>query len=39
MDDPTSLLFGLDGFRVVDVVRVDDRMIQVLRSPCAPGPW
>lgn len=30
MNDPTSLLFGLDGFRVVDVVRVDDRMIQVL---------
>jgi transposase len=30
MDAPTSLLFGLDGFRVVDVVRVDDRVIQVL---------
>lgn len=25
-----SLLFGLDGFRVVDVVRVDDRVIKVM---------
>ena len=30
MDDPTSLLFGLDGFRVVDVVRIDNRVIQVV---------
>jgi transposase len=30
MDDPTSLLFGLDGFRVVDVVRVDGRVVQVM---------
>ncbi len=29
MDDPTSLLFGLDSFRVVDVVRVADRMLQI----------
>ena len=30
MDDPTSLLFGLDSFRVVDVVRVADRLVQVV---------
>ena len=30
MDDPTSLLFGLESFRVVDVVRVADRMVQVV---------
>jgi hypothetical protein len=30
MDDTTSLLFGLDSFRVVDVVRVADRMVQVV---------
>jgi transposase len=30
MDDPTSLLFGLDGFRVVDVVRVADEVVQVV---------
>jgi transposase len=30
MDDPTSLLFGLDSFRVVDVVRVADRVVQVV---------
>ena len=30
MDDTTSLLFGLDSFRVVDVVRVADRLVQVV---------
>lgn len=30
MDDLTSLLFGLDDFRVVDVVRTDDRVVQVV---------
>ena len=30
MDDPTSLLFGLDGFRVIEVVRVGNRVVQVL---------
>jgi transposase len=30
MDDPTSLLFGLESFRVVDVVRVADRVVQVV---------
>lgn len=30
MDDHTSLLFGLDSFRVVDVVGVADRMVQVV---------
>ncbi len=30
MGDPTSLLFGLDGFRVVDVARVDDCELQVV---------
>ena len=30
MDDITSLLFGLDSFRVVDVVRVADRVVQVV---------
>lgn len=30
MDDLTSLLFGLDDFRVVDVVRIDDRVVQVV---------
>ena len=30
MDDTTSLLFGLDSFRVVDVVRVADRVVQVV---------
>ena len=30
MDDPTSLLFGLDSFRVVDVVRVAERAVQVV---------
>jgi transposase len=30
MGDPTSLLFGLDEFRVVDVVRVDERELQVV---------
>jgi hypothetical protein len=30
MDDTTSLLFGLDTFRVVDVVRVADRAVQVV---------
>jgi transposase len=30
MHDPTSLLFGLESFRVVDVVRVADRVVQVV---------
>jgi transposase len=30
MDDSTSLLFGLDSFRVVDVARVDDRVVRVV---------
>jgi transposase len=30
MDDTTSLLFGLDSFRVVDVVRVGDQIVQVV---------
>jgi hypothetical protein len=30
MDDPTSLLCCLNGFRVVDVVRVDDRVLQIV---------
>jgi len=30
MNDPTSLLFGLESFRVVDVVRVADRVVQVV---------
>ncbi len=30
MDGTTSLLFGLDKFCVVDVVRVADRLIQVI---------
>ncbi len=30
MDDTTSLLFGLDSFSVVDVVRVADRAVQVV---------
>jgi hypothetical protein len=30
MDDPTSLLFGLDEFTVVDVVRVADELVQVV---------
>ena len=30
MDDPMSLLFGLDGFRVIEVVRVGNRVVQVL---------
>jgi transposase len=30
MDDTTSLLFGLDSFRVVDVVRVADRVVRVV---------
>ena len=30
MDDPTSLLFGLESFRVVDVVRVADAVVQVV---------
>ena len=46
MDDTTSLLFGLDSFRVVDVVRVADRAVQVvvetverqgLSPACGPG--
>jgi transposase len=36
MDDPTSLLFGLDSFRVVDVVRVADRAVQVVVETVAP---
>ena len=30
MDDPTSLLFGLDEFSVVDVVRVADGLVEVV---------
>jgi transposase len=30
MDDPTTLLFGLDRFRVVDVMRVEDGTVQVV---------
>jgi transposase len=30
MDDPTSLLFGLDEFRVVDVERVAEKVVQVV---------
>ena len=30
MDDPTSLLFGLESFRVVDVTRVADAVVQVV---------
>jgi putative MFS transporter len=30
MDDPTSLLFGLGSFRVVDVVRVADGVVRVV---------
>jgi transposase len=30
MNDPTSLLFGLDSFTVVDVVRVGDRVVRVV---------
>src|SRR5256714_5482187 len=30
MDDHTSVLFGLDGFRVLDVVRVADGLVQVV---------
>jgi transposase len=30
MDDSTSVLFGLDGHRVLDVVRVGDRVVRVV---------
>src|SRR4051812_4649686 len=30
MDDTTSVLFGLDDHRVLDVVRVDDRVMRVV---------
>ena len=30
MDDPTSLLFGLDEFTVVDVMRVADGLVEVV---------
>src|SRR5215213_4965480 len=30
MDDTTSVLFGLDGHRVLDVVRVGDRVVRVV---------
>lgn len=30
MDDPTSLLFGLESFRVVDVARVAGAVVQVV---------
>lgn len=30
MNDPTSLLFGLDSFTVVDVTRVDDGIVRVV---------
>src|SRR5574342_750353 len=36
MDDTTSLLFGLDSFRVVDVVRVADRVVQVVVETVEP---
>ncbi len=36
MDDTTSLLFGLDTFRVVDVVRVADRVVRVVIETVAP---
>jgi transposase len=36
MDDPTSLLLGLESFRVVDVVRVEDRVVQVVIETVAP---
>jgi hypothetical protein len=36
MDDPTSLLFGLESFRVVDVVRVADQVLQVVIETIAP---
>jgi transposase len=36
MDDPTSLVFGLESFRVVDVVRVADRVVQVVIETVAP---
>jgi transposase len=42
MNDPTSLLFGLDSFTVVDVVCVDDRVVRVVieskeREAACPG--
>jgi hypothetical protein len=30
VDEATSVLFGLDSFRVVDVVRVADGVVQVV---------
>jgi transposase len=36
MDDTTSLLFGLDSFRVVDVVRVADQVVQVVVETVEP---
>jgi hypothetical protein len=36
MDDRTSLLFGPETFRVVDVVRVGDQVVQVVIETVAP---
>jgi len=36
MDDITSLLFGLDSFRVVDVIRVADQVVQVVVETVEP---
>jgi hypothetical protein len=36
MDDPTSLLFGLDEFTVVDVVRVADGLVEVVIETTKP---
>jgi transposase len=30
MHEATSVLFGLDGFRVIDVERVDDNLLRVV---------
>jgi len=37
MDDPTSLLFGLGSFAVVDVSRVADGAVQVVIETREPG--
>jgi transposase len=38
MDDPTSLLFGLDSFVVIDVVRVEDGVRVVIETVAAEAP-
>ena len=38
MDDPTSLLFGLDSFVVVDVARVGDGVRVVIETVARPAP-